>query len=154
MKRESRILMMEQLDRKLRDLKPLAEVIVPERGWLHSIRTALGMSLRQLGERLELTAQSVREIEEREANGSITLRSLRQAANALDLDLVYVLLPREGSLGETVEKRAEQVARSIVSRTSASMELEAQEVSAERIEKAIRSKAEELIRGMPRYLWD
>lgn len=154
MKRESRILMMEQLDRKLRDLKPLAEVIVPERGWLHSIRTALGMSLRQLGERLELTAQSVREIEEREANGSITLRSLRQAANALDLDLVYVLLPREGSLGETVEKRAEQVARSIVSRTSASMELEAQEVSAERIEKAVRSKAEELIRGMPRYLWD
>ena len=154
MKRESRILMMEQLDRKLRDLRPLAEVIVPERGWLHSIRTALGMSLRQLGERLELTAQSVREIEDREANGSITLRSLRQAANALDLELVYVLLPREDSLGETVEKRAEQMARSIVSRTSASMELEAQEVSSERIETAIRSKAEELIRSMPRYLWD
>jgi predicted DNA-binding mobile mystery protein A len=153
-KRESRILMMEQLDRKLRDLRPLADVIVPERGWLHSIRTALGMSLRQLGERLELTAQSVREIEEREANGSITLRSLRQAANALDLDLVYVLLPREDSLGEAVDKRAEQVARSIVTRTSASMELESQEVSSERIEKAIRSKAEELIRSMPRYLWD
>ncbi|MBR9975274.1 MAG: hypothetical protein KFF77_06815, partial [Bacteroidetes bacterium] len=64
------------------------------------------------------------------------------------------LLPREGSLEETVERRAEQVARSIVTRTSVSMVLEAQEVSSERIEKAIRSKAFELLSTMPRYLWD
>jgi transcriptional regulator with XRE-family HTH domain len=76
------------------------------------------MSLRQLGVRLEISAQSVKEIEEREADGSITLRSLRQAANALDLDLVHVLVPRESSLHAIIEKRAGQVARSIVLRTS------------------------------------
>lgn len=154
MKRESRKLVLEQLDRKLRDLRPLAATIVPERGWLNAIRTALGMSLRQLGARLEISAQSVKEMEEREADGSITLRSLRQAANALDLDLVHVLIPREASLDAMIEKRARQVARSIVLRTSTSMELEEQGVSSERIEKAVRSKAEELIRTMPRYLWD
>jgi hypothetical protein len=53
-----------------------------------------------------------------------------------------------------IENRAEKVARSIVLRTSTSMELKKQEVSSERIEKSIQSKADELIRTMPRYLWD
>ena len=82
------------------------------------------------------------------------MKTLREAARALDLDLVYVLIPRAVSLEAMIEKRAGQVARSIVLRTSTSMELEEQEVSSERIEKAIRSKADELIRTMPRYLWD
>ncbi len=127
---------------------------VPERGWLNAFRTAFGMSLRQLGARLEISPQSVMEMEEREADGSITLRSLRQAANALDLDLVHVLIPREASLDTMIEKRARQVALTIVLRTSKSMELEEQGVSSERIERAVRSKADELVRTMPRYLWD
>lgn len=146
--------MLEQLDRKLRDFKPLAGTIVPERGWLHAIRMALGMSLRQLGERLKISTQSVKEIEMREAEGSITLRTLREAARELDLELLYVLLPKGTSLEAMIEKRAGQVARSIVLRTSTSMVLEEQEVSSERAEKAIRSKADELLRTMPRYLWD
>lgn len=154
MKSESRKLVLEQLDRRVREVKNLGGVIVPERGWLHAIRMALGMSLRQFGERLKITAQSVKEIEEREAEGSITLRSLRQTANALDLDLVYFLVPREQSLEALIKKRAMQVASSIVLRTSNTMELEEQGVSSERIAKAVRSKAEELIRTMPRYLWD
>ena len=154
MKREHRQLLLEQLDRKLRDLRPLAANIVPERGWFNAIRTALGMSLRQLGDKLEISPQSVKEMEEREADGSITLRSLRQAANALDLDLVHVLIPREASLDAMIEKRARQVALTIVLRTSTSMDLEEQGVSTKRIEKAVRSKADELIRMMPRYLWD
>lgn len=154
MKGESRKLLMEQLDRKLRDVKPVTRVILPERGWLHAIRNALGMSLRQLGARLNISPQSVKEIEDREADGSVTLRSLREVANALDMNLVYALIPREESLERMIEKRAEEVARSIVLRTSRTMELEDQDVSKERIEKAIRSKADELIRTMPRYLWD
>ncbi|MBI5648215.1 MAG: mobile mystery protein A [Ignavibacteriae bacterium] len=154
MKRENRKLVLEQLDRKLRDFQPLGGAIVPERGWLHAIRTALGMSLRQLGGRLGISTQSVKEIEDREADASITLKTLREAAKALDLELVYVLIPKAESLEAMIEKRAIMVARSIVLRTSMSMELEDQEVSSVRIEKAVRSKAEELVRMMPRYLWD
>lgn len=154
MKRESKKLVLEQLDRKFRDLKPLSGTTIPERGWLQAIRTALGMSLRQIGERLKISTQSVKEIEEREVEGSITLKTLREAARALDLELFYVLIPRAESLEEMIEKKAKQLARSIVLRTSTSMELEEQEVSSERIEKAIRSKADELVRTMPRYLWD
>lgn len=154
MKNEHRKLLVEQLDRTFRELRPLRELVVPERGWVHSVRLALRMSLRQLAARLNLAIPSVKEIEDREAEGSITLRSLSEVASALDMRLVYVLIPNEDSLETMIEKRAEQIARSIVLRTSKSMELEEQGVSSERIERAVRSKADELIRTTPRYLWD
>ena len=154
MKHESRKLVMEQMDRKFRELNRMKGSSVPERGWVHAIRTALGMSLRQLGGRLKISPQSVKEMEDREADGSVTLRTLREAARALGMELSYVLIPMEESLESMVEARAEKVARSIVLRTSKTMELEEQDVSGERIEKAIRTKKNELIRTMPRYLWD
>jgi predicted DNA-binding mobile mystery protein A len=154
MKNESRKLVVEQLDKKLRDLKPLMNLVVPERGWLHTIRLSMRMSLRQLAGRLNLAIQSVKEIEDREADGSITLKTLREVAGALEMRLVYALVPNEESIELMIEKKAEQVARSIVLRTSNTMELEDQDVSKERIEKAIRLKSEEILRTMPRYLWD
>jgi DNA-directed RNA polymerase sigma subunit (sigma70/sigma32) len=65
-------LMIEQVDKKLLQLKPMEKIIVPQKGWVSTIRTAMKMSLRQLGNRLKISAQSVKEIEEREANGSLT----------------------------------------------------------------------------------
>lgn len=147
-------IVIEQADRKLLLLKPLVKVPVPERGWVHAIRAALKMSLRQLASRLHISAQSVKEIEEREASGSITLRSLREVANALDMKLVYGFVPKEESIEKMIEKRADEMAREIVLRTSNTMKLEDQENSSERISKAIKSKAEEIRNKMPNYLWD
>lgn len=103
---------------------------------------------------MKFTRPSVKEIEDREADGSITMKSLREVAAVLDMRLVYALVPNEKSLEAMIENRAEQVARSIVLRTSKSMELEDQDVSKERIVKAIRLKAGEILRTMPRFLWD
>ena len=47
------------------------------------------MSLRQLRNRLHISPQSVKEIEDREVSGTITLNSLRDTANAMDMKLVY-----------------------------------------------------------------
>ncbi len=147
-------LMIEQVDRRITALKVLERNVVPERGWLRSIREALRMSLRQLGEKMGMSAQSARDLELREANGTVSLRSLRQAAEALDMKLVYGFIPKGDSLEKMIEKRAEELAREIVMRTSASMKLENQENSKERLEQAIRSKAEELRNTMPNYLWN
>jgi predicted DNA-binding mobile mystery protein A len=154
MKSESRKLAAEQLDGKFLAMKPIMGLTVPPRGWIHTIRMSLRMSLRQLASRLGITIPSVKEMEDREADGSITLRTLREAARALDMTLVYAFVPKEESLERMIERQAERVARSIVLRTSASMLLEDQDVSRERMEKAIRTKTEELARTMPRYLWD
>ncbi len=145
-------LQIEQLDSKIAAYSHLPEA--PEKGWVHGIRTALKMSFRQFGNRLGITAQSAHEIEEREKNGNITLKNLREVALAMDMRLVYGFVPRDGSFEKMLEKQALAVARKIVKRTDNTMKLEDQQVSKERVERAVLALAEEIKREMPRYLWD
>ncbi|MFI5129974.1 MAG: mobile mystery protein A [Chitinophagales bacterium] len=147
-------LVIEQLDKKLQAFKSLQAITVPASGWIHAIRTALKMSLRQLGNRLSITPQSMKEIEQREKDGSITLKNLREAGKALDMQLIYGFIPKEESLEKIIEKKAHEIAREIVMRTSHSMLLEDQENSKQRLEKAIKERAEEIKNEMPGYLWD
>jgi predicted DNA-binding mobile mystery protein A len=95
----------------------------------------------------------VNELEKREANGSITIKSLREVASALDMNLVYGFVPKGESIEKRIENRANEVAREIVLRTSNTMKLEDQGNSNDRIEKAIKNKAEEIKNKMPKYLW-
>jgi len=151
---KKRKLIREQLDKKIIRFHELHEVVIPPSGWIYSIRQSINMSLRQLGQRLSITPQSVMEIEEREKNGTISIKVLRQVAAALDMKFVYGFIPAEQTLEKMVEVRAEKLARVIVERTSTNMELEDQKTSQERIASAIQEKAEELKNEMPKILWD
>lgn len=154
MKNTKQKLLIEQIDRKLKVFRPLDSVIVPENGWINAVRIALKMSLRQLAERMKITSQSINEIEKREANGTITLKSLKEAAKALDMKLVYGFIPKEESIEKMVEKRAKEIAAEIVLRTSNTMKLEDQENSKTRINQSIKNKVDEITDKMPKYLWD
>ena len=147
-------LILEQIDRKILLLKKIEDLTIPASGWIYAIRMALGISLRQLGNKMGITPQSVKEMEVRELNGTISLNVLKQFGKALDLKLVYGYIPKHDSLEMIIEKRAGEIAREIVSRTSASMKLEDQENSPRRIRKAIEDKTNEIKLEMPRYLWD
>jgi predicted DNA-binding mobile mystery protein A len=147
-------LILEQTDKKILQLKKSGNLIVPAFGWVYSIRQSLGMSLRQLGNKMGMTPQSVKEIEEREKNGTVSLKVLRQFGQALDLKLIYGFIPQGGSLESIIEKRAIELAKDIVRRSSVTMKLEDQENNLKRIQKAIKEKTEELKLEMPRYLWD
>jgi predicted DNA-binding mobile mystery protein A len=154
MKSQKQNLILEQVDRKLLAFNTLTDVMRPADGWLHAIRSGIKMSLRQLGEKLNVTPQSIKELETREKHGSVTIDALEKAGKALNMRLVYGFIPEDGSLNEMIEHQARRVATQIVKRTSAYMKLEGQENSEERIEKAIEELTEELKREMPRYLWD
>lgn len=147
-------LMVEQLDRKLEKLKVLKELEVPSKGWINAIRTSLNMSLVQLARRLNKTSVSVKEIEEREQNKTITLKKLIEVGEALDLQFVYGFIPRESCIETMIDKRAQQVARDIVMRTSHTMKLEEQENREERLQQAIKERADTLKQEMPKHLWD
>jgi predicted DNA-binding mobile mystery protein A len=147
-------LMVEQLDRKLAKMQILKDIEVPSKGWLNAIRTTVNMSLVQLAKRLNKTSVSVKEIEEREQNKTITLKKLIEVCEALDLEFVYGFLPKESSIEAMIDKRARQVAREIVMRTSQTMKLEEQENSEERLQQATNNRAEILKQEMPRHLWD
>jgi len=147
-------LLIEQADNKLALFRPLNSFTIPQKGWIHTIRIALKMSLRQLGNRLKISPQSVKEIEEREASSSITIKGLKEVGAVLDMKLVYGFIPNGQSIEEMIEKRALEIAKEIVMRTSNTMQLEDQENSKARLEKAIKNRAEEIKTKMPKYLWD
>ncbi len=147
-------LIRQQLDRKIARFQGLDQVALLPRGWIYSIRQGINMSLRQLGKKLSITAQSVKEIEEREKNGTVSIKVLRQVAAALDMKFVYGFIPSDMTLEGMIEKRAEELARSIVERTSVQMELENQKNVPERIENAIKEKTAEIKKTVPRMLWD
>ncbi len=144
-----------QLQAQLRRLAGLraTRTAPPKHGWIHEIRTALGMSTHQLARRIGVSQPVVAKYEESEVGGSITLNTLRKTAAALECDLVYSLVPRT-SLKEILKARARQVAQRMVQRVSHSMDLEGQRVSDKEIAIQVDELATELLLKRPRALWD
>lgn len=154
MKNEQKRLLVTQLDKKIAHFMGAKSQPLPGEGWIYSIRTALGMSLKQLGNRLRLTPQGIKDIERREKDGSLTLQRLREVAAALDLQLVYGLIPKEETLDKMIEKRARELAREIVLKTSHTMHLEKQGLDEKAIKEAIDNRAEKIKNEMPKDLWN
>jgi predicted DNA-binding mobile mystery protein A len=152
--RNKRILLIEQLDQKLQPFSQSRMILVPERGWIHTIRTTLNMTMAQLGAKLNITRQGVKRIEESEANGTITLNSLKNVANAMDLKFVYALLPKNGTIDDLIETKAEKLAQKIVLRTNQNMKLEGQGIGDDKINKTIKDLAVEIKRELRKSLWD
>jgi predicted DNA-binding mobile mystery protein A len=152
--RSNNKLLIKQLDKKLQIFSSIQDIEPPKGGWISLVRNTLNMSLRQLGERSSKTAQGVQKIEKNEADGTITLKSLRDMGDALNMKFVYGFIPKDGSLEQMIEKRAIELARKIVMRTSTSMKLEDQQNSTERLKEATKEMADELKKEMPKILWD
>ena len=147
-------LQVQQLNAKMLSFSSLKQVAIPPTGWIKAIRTAIGMSMQQLGNKLSISKQAVLDIEKREKNGSITIKSLKEIGRVLDMQLVYGFVPNNRSLNDLIEKRAIELATTIVMRTSNTMKLEEQGNTKKRIEKAIKERAEEIKHEMPKILWD
>lgn len=152
--RNKRKLLIEQLDQKLKPFSESSKVFVPERGWINTIRTTLNMTMAQLGTKLNITRQGVKRIEESEANGTITLNSLKDVAKSLDLKLVYALIPKNGTINDLIQIKADKLAKKIVLRTNQNMKLEDQGIGDEKIAKTIKELANEIKREMRKSLWD
>jgi predicted DNA-binding mobile mystery protein A len=86
------------------------------------------MSAANLGERMAASETSVLSLEHNEVTRRVRLDTLERAADALDCDLVYALLPRR-PLGQMVDDRARAVACKLMGSVSHSMALEGQQVS-------------------------
>lgn len=146
-------LQIEQLDKKLKKFNKLNSV-KPLSGWIFATRKALGMSLKQLGDKMGMTAQSVKEMEQREYDGTIGLNILNEAAKALGLKLTYGFSTTNQTLEQIIQNQARIKAKQIVLRTNKSMSLENQANSKARIKRAINEQATEIANKRPKYLWD
>lgn len=96
-------------------------------GWIRSSRTAIGMTLKQLATRLEFSVPAAKNFEMREVDEAITLASLRKIANAMEMDLVYYFKPKQDSLDDLLQIRAELKAKELMESSNQAMLLENQE---------------------------
>lgn len=154
MKMKNNRMLIRQLDRKIKPFRSLSLEVLPTNGWIHTLRTTLNMSFAQLGKRMDISPTAVQGMEKREKAGGITINSLKDAAEALDMRFVYCFVPKDESLEKMIERKAREVARKIVQRTSMSMKLEDQENTPDRIQEAIQELTEEITKEVPKSLWD
>jgi len=133
----------------------------PRDGWISAIREALEMTHRQFAARLGIAQSNAVRLEQREQNDTISLGALRRAADALDCDLIYAVVPRHGAsttagdnlLEAVIQTRAHKVAAAQLRHIAHTMTLEAQPVLAHEHRAQIADLAAELAEA-PRRLWD
>ncbi len=150
MKPSFRSLLAQVITRKLRKFPKPIEAAPPAGGWLRAIRLATGMPSSYPAAKLNLTRQSFAELEKNEAVGTITLKSLQRAAQAVDCDLVYALVPRSGSLQTMIVKQALAQAKNAILPVAHSMSLESQGT---KIGPKVRALAKKLAARPSRELW-
>ena len=153
MRAQDRFAARRNLDKKLATLQNLDILVRPPRGWIKAIREALGMTTTQLGKRLGVTQSRVTAIEQAEAKKSITLNSLEKAAQAMDCQLVYVLLPRR-PLEKQVREQAEKLSRKQIESTRHTMTLEAQAIDKADEEELRKRLVEKILEKSGSELWE
>lgn len=67
---------------------------MPARGWLRAVREGTGLTQAEVARKAAMKRQSFAQFEAAECKGAITLGSLKRAAEAMDCELVYFIVPR------------------------------------------------------------
>jgi len=144
----------EEIDRALGH-DPLLRVHLqpPTGGWLKAIRTALGMTAKQLGRRVGVSQATVSEAELAESEGRITLKNLRKMADGMSCEVVYALVPR-ASLDMIVHNNANQAAHRMVGEVSQAMALEGQSTDDSARVAQVDALRERLIAEGSSQIWD
>jgi len=142
-----------QISRRVEKFRKVFTEPMPNKGWIHAIRSALGMTLEQLGSKMKASYQSIQKLENTEIQGSPTLKTMQSVAEALDCQFVYAFIPRI-SLEKIVEAQAEKKAREIIDQVGHSMSLENQSISKEELEIQIKILKENFKRGNLNKIWE
>jgi predicted DNA-binding mobile mystery protein A len=143
------------VQQKLDQLSKLDEPMPPS-GWVKAIRGSLGLSIRQLAERVGVGHGSINQLEKREPKKRVTLESLENAARAMDCKVVYAIVPKERSatLDDIIRNKAVAAASKILKEVSHTMKLEAQGTSDKQVQNEIKRIANQLIEAGDNRIWD
>jgi len=152
--RNQKKLLIEQLDRKLKPYLGSKRVIIPDNGWINTIRTTINMTLEQLGKKLNMTRQGAKRIEESEVAGTITIKTLKEVGNAFEMKFVYGFVPIDGSIDSLLDRKSRILAEKIILRTNHNMMLENQEIEKEKLEAAIENLSKKIKFELKKTIWD
>jgi predicted DNA-binding mobile mystery protein A len=145
----------ELIEERVKTWATVSRERAPPSGWIKAIRESLGMTARQLGDRVGIDHTGILRLEERESNSKATLEMIERAAHAMNCKLVYAIVPNEPhhSLDEILNEQALKTARALTGKVSHSMRLEKQGVHHDLTNKDIEKLAHELIENLDPLLW-
>lgn len=126
-----------QVNRRLEALRDVKDKALVRNGWINYMRTALGLTLSELGSLVSLSTASVAQAERREADGQVSLSTLKKMAEAMDCELIYAFVPKK-DIKTMVHDQAFEKARKTLGIADLHMKLEDQKVEGneeERIER-------------------
>ena len=147
-------LIQKQMDELIQSFVSGKQNVQTSAGWIQSARLALGMSLRQLAERVGVSVSALTNFEKREQADSVSLATLKKVANAMDMELVYYFKPKDGSVKNAVEKQARKKAQEILNQSNQTMKLEDQETNSSSQELELERLTKDIMSKMPQNLWD
>ena len=151
--RNQKKILIEQLDLKLKPFHEIKNIEVPERGWVFTIRTTLNMTLQQLGHKLKISTQGVKDIEKRELSGSISIKSLKEVGKALEMQFVYGFISNHNSLEKYIELKSKELAKKIVLK-NLNAAGENSRLTEDELQKEIEYFVREIQKEIPKSLWD
>ena len=125
----------------------------PPHGWIRAVREALGMSAVQLANRLDISRAAIYKLEEREASRTVSLKQLDRAADAMECDVYYAIVPRS-TLEQSIRARSRNKAETKLKRANVSMGLEAEGVKDKKFAPAVSSSSSYSEALTDRYLWE
>ncbi len=143
-----------QVDKILSHYDEVKKLPAPNKGWVKYIRNALGMTAEQLARRLGVSRRRIFALEHAELDGGITLKSLNEAASALNCKFIYAIVPQT-SIEQIIQEQARKFVKKHLVNVSHNMALEAQSVKdKEAIEAQIEDLVQKYLSKSSKEIWD
>ena len=111
------------------------------------------MNTRQLAARMGVARSRVTVLEQAEVHGTVTLKTLREAAEAMDCMLFYAIVPK-APLEDILRARATSRAEAELARIHHTMGLENQALTERDLAAERQRMIAALANSSPRRLWD
>ncbi|MEP5758193.1 MAG: helix-turn-helix domain-containing protein [Litoreibacter sp.] len=131
-----------------RNMGSFQNVSAPQKGWIWTMRTALGMSAEQVASRKGVSRNAVYQAERSEQEGAVSLKQMENLAKAMGGRFVYAIVPDE-PVEALKHKQAVQVARSL-----SEDETDFHTLGIDEKQDWIDDKSAELLHNMPSTFWD
>jgi len=148
-------LRIKQLDEQLKEWQTINNKYGrPKIGWIKTLRKALNIPVNQLAKRLGVSRARISQLENAEIHDAVTLRTLSEAANAIECQLVYAIIPKNhNTLESIIRTQTEQIATESVARVAHSMSLEKQTVNPDILKKQKDDLVKNLMEHLHKKIW-
>lgn len=143
-----------QIDRYLAEYNQIKQMPTPKQGWIKYIRNALGMTAEQLAKRVGVNRRRLVKIEQAEVHDAITVKTLREVAQALNCKLILAIVPRT-SIDQIIKEQATQYVKKHLKEVSHHMALESQSVTDQKaVEAQIEDLVQQYLSKSLKIIWD